>query len=97
MIADMGTVRMYRRRHRGRVAWRWQILHRNGRIIGASSEAYRNRSDCHKNLLAVTRARNFLVISAAETPAAIRAQREFPFDKKRRDVYVWKFSSGAPL
>jgi len=29
--------------------WRWQRVAANGRIVGASSESYRNRSDCVAN------------------------------------------------
>lgn len=29
--------------------WRWRRVAPNGRIVGASSEGYRNRSDCVSN------------------------------------------------
>ncbi|ASP29930.1 DUF1508 domain-containing protein [Qipengyuania flava] len=29
--------------------WRWRRTASNGRIVGASTEAYRNRSDCEAN------------------------------------------------
>jgi len=34
--------------------WRWQLRARNGRIIGASSEAYRVRARCLENFTVVT-------------------------------------------
>lgn len=33
--------------------WYWRIKADNGRIIGASSEGYRNLSDCKYNALSV--------------------------------------------
>jgi uncharacterized protein YegP (UPF0339 family) len=29
--------------------WRWRVKANNGKIIGASSESYWNKSDCIKN------------------------------------------------
>ncbi|MGK0188577.1 MAG: hypothetical protein ACI9R3_004388 [Verrucomicrobiales bacterium] len=29
--------------------WRWKRVARNGRIVGSSSEGYKNRSDCIDN------------------------------------------------
>lgn len=29
--------------------WRWRRTARNGRIVGASTQAYTNRSDCIQN------------------------------------------------
>jgi len=34
--------------------WRWTIHSRNGRIVGASSEGYKNRGMCLRNLALVT-------------------------------------------
>lgn len=34
--------------------WRWTIQSRNGRIVGASSEGYKNRGMCLRNLELVT-------------------------------------------
>lgn len=34
--------------------WRWSLKHRNGRIVGASTEGYKRRSACIKNLELVT-------------------------------------------
>ena len=34
--------------------WRWTIHSRNGRIVGASSEGYKNRGMCLRNLELVT-------------------------------------------
>lgn len=34
--------------------WRWRLLARNGRIIGASSEAYRTRAGAMANFERVT-------------------------------------------
>lgn len=34
--------------------WRWNLRARNGRIIGASTEAYRTRGAAIKNIFAVT-------------------------------------------
>lgn len=43
-------IRVYRRK-----GWRWQMRDaRNGRIIGASTEAYMRRSSCLRNLERVT-------------------------------------------
>ena len=36
--------------------WRWQIKAINGKIIGASTEGYKNRVDCEANLIAVGKA-----------------------------------------
>jgi len=30
-------------------AWRWRRIASNGRVVGASSEGYRNRADCIEN------------------------------------------------
>lgn len=30
--------------------WRWKVTHANGNVIGASSEGYKNKSDCLNNL-----------------------------------------------
>ena len=30
--------------------WRWKITAANGRLIGSSSEGYKNRKDCEWNL-----------------------------------------------
>jgi len=30
--------------------WRWTLKARNGRIIGASTQGYKNKSDCLKNI-----------------------------------------------
>jgi hypothetical protein len=34
--------------------WRWRIRAENGQIVGASSEGYRRRFDCGRNLTLVT-------------------------------------------
>lgn len=34
--------------------WRWTIQSRNGRIVGASSEGYKNRGMCLRNLALIT-------------------------------------------
>lgn len=34
--------------------WRWRMKHENGKIIGASTEAYKRRTDAFHNLLLVT-------------------------------------------
>ena len=33
----------------GKNEWRWRRISSNGRIIGASTEGYKNRSDCKGN------------------------------------------------
>jgi len=38
-------------------AWRWRLVHRNGRVVGASSEGYSRRIDCVSNAALVTRYR----------------------------------------
>jgi len=35
--------------YQARDGWRWQRTAANGRIVGASTEAYVNRSDCVSN------------------------------------------------
>lgn len=39
---------------RGVTGWRWRLRARNGRIIGASSEAYRVRARAIDNFIQVT-------------------------------------------
>lgn len=34
--------------------WRWRIKARNGKVVGASSEAYVRRAACERNLWAIT-------------------------------------------
>ena len=34
--------------------WRWRITHKNTNIVGASTEGYRRRIDCLRNLKLVT-------------------------------------------
>lgn len=34
--------------------WRWRLTHRNGRIVGASTESYHNYQDCVSNAKLVT-------------------------------------------
>lgn len=34
--------------------WRWTLKHRNGRIVGASTEGYKRKPACLKNLELVT-------------------------------------------
>ncbi|MDR2439949.1 MAG: DUF1508 domain-containing protein [Planctomycetaceae bacterium] len=29
--------------------WRWRRIASNGKIVGASTEGYKNKSDCEKN------------------------------------------------
>jgi uncharacterized protein YegP (UPF0339 family) len=54
--------------------WRWQITARNGRIVGASSEGYRDRKRAFENLRLVTSVRIIV------PPNERRAQRfERPF------------------
>lgn len=36
--------------------WRWRITASNGNIIGASSEGYKNKSECLANLRSVGKA-----------------------------------------
>lgn len=48
-------IHMYRTRRRGRVQWRWQLTHLNGRILAASSESYSRRAACLHNLRTITR------------------------------------------
>lgn len=48
------TVTVYHDKVPTNAGWRWTIRARNGRIVGASSEAYRNRSACFQNLNTVT-------------------------------------------
>lgn len=31
------------------LGWRWRRIARNGRVVGASTEAYNNRVDCEAN------------------------------------------------
>ena len=33
----------------GRGEWRWRRTARNGEVVGASTEGYRNRADCVAN------------------------------------------------
>jgi uncharacterized protein YegP (UPF0339 family) len=37
--------------------WRWRIVAKNGNIIGASCEGYKNKVDAEKNLRYITRLR----------------------------------------
>jgi uncharacterized protein YegP (UPF0339 family) len=48
------TVTVYHDKVPTNAGWRWTIRARNGRIVGASSEAYRNRSASFRNLNTVT-------------------------------------------
>lgn len=41
--------------------WRWRITSvNNGKIVGASSEGFKNRLDCNRNMLLVKNALNQL-------------------------------------
>jgi len=37
------TIELYRDRAK---AWRWRLVHRNGRTVADSGEGYRRRGDC---------------------------------------------------
>lgn len=43
--------------YKSRGQWRWRMKDRNGKIIGASTEAYRRLKDCRANLKRVTHAK----------------------------------------
>ncbi len=30
--------------------WRWKLIARNGKVIGASTQGYRHKADCEKNI-----------------------------------------------
>ncbi len=35
--------------------WRWKLTARNGMVIGASTQGYRHKSDCEKNIRQVAK------------------------------------------
>ncbi len=45
--------------------WRWRITATNGKIIGASTEGYKNKIDCIKNMKSVGEQLSHYAISAA--------------------------------
>lgn len=54
MIAKTHDVQIYKtRRWNLKTEWRWRIKADNGRIIGASSEGYRNKQDMIYNMISV--------------------------------------------
>lgn len=42
--------------YRGARGWRWRVRARNGRIVGASSEAFTRRAACVRNLFLLAQA-----------------------------------------
>lgn len=54
MIAKTHDVQIYKKRRWNlKTEWRWRIKADNGRIIGASSEGYRNKQDMIYNMISV--------------------------------------------
>lgn len=54
MIAKTHPVEIYKtRRWNLKTEWRWRIKADNGRIIGASSEGYRNKQDLINNMISI--------------------------------------------
>ena len=52
----MVKFKVYRKYRWGK--WRWQVKAANGKIIGASTQGYKNRQDCVGNMISLGLALN---------------------------------------